>query len=93
MRLRLAPTAFTLLVAALLAAAPTALAQETDEEPEEHQADDDQEAQERPRAPRFGGPDQVENQLEEWVQLELAPQAFVDLEQAALPAVCQTGGR
>lgn len=65
MRLRLASTAFVFLTAALSAGAPTALAQETEEEPEPRQVDDDQEAQEPPGRPRFGGPDQVENQLEE----------------------------
>ncbi len=57
---------------ALLTAAPAAWAQErdreTDEEKEaeaEQEVGEDQAAQERPRRPRFGGPDQVENQLEE----------------------------
>ncbi len=53
------------LAATLLAAAPTASAQETEPTQEEQQSDEDQEAQALPRSPGFGGPDQVENQLEE----------------------------
>ncbi len=64
----------------LLAAAPAAWAQERDQETDEEkkagaetekkaeaeqETAENQEAQERPRRPRFGGPDQVENQLEE----------------------------
>ena len=72
MNTRRASIALALLGGALLTAAPAALAQErdqeTDEEKEakaEQEAGEDQEAPERPRRPRFGGPDQVENQLEE----------------------------
>lgn len=53
------------LAATLLAAAPTASAQEAEPTQEEQQSDEDQEAQALPRSPGFGGPDQVENQLEE----------------------------
>ncbi len=49
-------------------AAPAAWAQERDKEregEEEQEAGEDQEVPERERRPRFGGPDQVENQPEE----------------------------
>ncbi len=56
----------------LLTAAPAAWAQERDQEADEERkaeaekkAVESQEAQERPRRPRFWGPDQVENQLDE----------------------------